>query len=230
MLFDAALGRVDNGQPGVRIGREIALELREIRVHLLVGVDAPAKVVTRGDEPAAHPRDPLPFERFERAELAELTGPDVVDRGPGGVVLPVGERQILPDERDRVAAEVPGEVVRQMRDGGAGFDRAAVCVGLFEELGEAVVLGAAQDARPGVQDRRVALGLGDERDALDVFFRQALVETPADLVVIQSGDEMGLDAPRQQRTQHRLHRDEDELLADPRLLEQVQVSPKARAR
>lgn len=223
---DAALGRVDGGEATPSVLLEQALELDEVGEHLLIGVDGSAHLIGCLVQAVAGSHDALPLEHFQRAEARQLAGPDLVDGGAGGVVLPVGEAQVLADEDDRVAAHVAGEVIRQVGDGGAGRDRAVPAAKFAEQRFGQFLLGAEDATREGVEDRGVGLGLDDQRDAAAIGLGQTLVEPAGDLVVVECGDEVRADAAGEHGLEDGLDGDDDDALADAGIGELVEVSAK----
>jgi len=102
------------------------VELLQVVEHLRVGVDALPLVIFRLVKMRSMTDDALPLHHLDRVERVELRRPHVVNRGARGVVEPVGEAQVLADERDRIAAEILREIERQVCDRGAGGKRAHV--------------------------------------------------------------------------------------------------------
>ena len=220
----AALGGVDDRLGGVG---EVPLELLEVGDHLLVGEHRSAVLVGGPAEVAPHPHDAGPLHHLEGVEGPELAGPDAVDRGAGGVVEAVGKAEVLPDEDDRVAAEVLGEVEREVGDGGAGLDGPD---GAGEAAQQQVAeLGVDHADRAGEvpQDGVVGLAVGDEHDVVEVG--QALVEAGGDRRVVEGGDVVGPDAAVQQGAERGLGGDDHDLLADSRVSQEVDVLHQARA-
>lgn len=102
--------------------------------------------------------------------------------------------------------------------------------GLAQHARESVVLNAANYAGERAENCTVGLGLNDERDTFDVFFGKTFVETRADFVVVERGDEMGLNAFRQQLLEDRLRGDDDDSIADAGRLKKIDIPAQARAR
>ena len=221
-LGGAALGGVDDRG---RRAEEVALELLQVGEEPFLGVHRAAAVIGDRAEDRPLADDLLPLLHLDRAEAAQLGPPDVLVAGAGGVVQAVAEAQVLADEQDRVAAQVLGQVVRQVGHGAAGGERGLVQAELPQQaLG---VLVADQRQGAGVQREDGRRGLGFGHQLRGQRGRQPLEEAGADVVVVQRGDEVRFDAQLQQRLERGLHGD-DHAPADHRP-DQVLVLPQRRA-
>jgi hypothetical protein len=148
---------------------------------------------------------------LDRIKAVQLGRPGLLDRQPGRVIQPIGEREILPDEDDRVATEVFRKVERQVRDGAAGFQSAANRSVLLQQHVAELVVQHVRPAPVGLQNLPGRLRLGHEDAVVKVF--DAVKELGRDFVEIETGDEMGVDAASQQLLEDGLNRDDDGPLA-----------------
>jgi len=160
----------------VELAGEVTLELLKVRQHLPVRVHRPAVGAGHAAQVFPVAGDPLPLHHLDRVERVEFGRPHLVDGRARRVVQPVREGEVLPDQGDGVAAEEMRQVdreVRHRRAGGEGAHRAGV---LAEHLVEQLVGAAANGAGKDVENDRVRLGLGDERDVAHGIGREILVE------------------------------------------------------
>ena len=228
-LAHSALGRIDGAQSAPLVLQEEVLEALEVRLHLRIRIDRLALHVASLHEVRAVPRDASPLEVLDGVERIQLGRPHVVDRRAAGVVDAVGETEVLPDERDRVAAEEPRDLVAEMGDGGTRRQPAV----LARERPEQRVKVRRRDGPhgPGIalRDHWIGLRIEDERGVGHIAFAQALVEAPRDLMPVERGDEVRTDALREQRLEHRLRGDDHAALTDAGPREQVEVPTQARS-
>ncbi len=142
--------------------QEIALELLQIGEQPFFGVHGPALLVGNSPKDEALADDLLPLLHFDGAEPRQFRPPDIFVAGARRVAEAITEAQVLPDEDDRIAAQMLGQVIRQMGDrraaGQFGFAQLHFAK---QALGKRV---AEQRDRPGIhrQNRAVRLRLGDQ--------------------------------------------------------------------
>ena len=103
-----------------------------------------------------------------------------------------------------------------------------------EQFARKIVVDQRHAAGKHVQHVPVGFGLGDQMDRTPCCRCLQVFEEPGrDRVVVQAGDEIRLDARRQQRLEHGLHGDDHRPPARsrrPQFLQQVHVLCQARAR